>query len=367
MYILQEEELNKNLQLIKRVETESGVKIILAFKAFAQWKLFPLINKSISTATASSLWEAKLCAEEYGNKAHTYSPAYLPNQMAEILTYSSHITFNSLDQLRRYTRQSQEANVSIGLRVNPHYSDVTTELYNPAASSSRLGVSIDTIKNQMPAVDGMHFHTLCESDANATCQLIDTIESKIGDHFGALKWLNFGGGHLITKKGYDIELLIRRIKKLKSDYPHLTIYLEPGSAVLWETGYLTSSVLDIVESDGIKTAILDISFTCHMPDTLEMPYRPNIKEGSADAQTHNHQYRLGGVSCLAGDYLERYSFPYRLRVGDTLTFLDMMHYTLVKSTMFNGVKHPSIGLEKMNGEIELIKEYTYQDYRDRMC
>ena len=367
-FVLEQDKLQSNLEKVAYIQNESGVEFILAFKAFAQWRFFNLINQTIPTATASSLWEAKLCYEEYKSKAHTYSPAYLPNEIDDILQYSSHITFNSLNQFNTYKTLAKTKGVSVGIRINPEYSDVETDIYNPCAPGSRLGIALEELSNGIPeGVDGFHFHTLCESSAAATCGLIDQCEAVMGAHFQKISWLNFGGGHLVNKEGYDAPLLISRIKQLRTDYPHLKVYIEPGSAILWNSGFLRSNVLDIVDNKGIKTAILNVSFTCHMPDTLEMPYRPNLVIGSSDADAFENKYRLGGVSCLSGDYLDEYSFPSPLNIGDTIIFKDMLHYTLVKTTMFNGVGHPDVLLKTNNGSEEPIRSFDYNDYKSRMC
>lgn len=368
-FVIDQARLIRNLELIQKVQQESGVKVILALKGFSTWPLFPLVKKYLHGATASSLNEARLIWEEMGTLAHTYSPAYFLDDFEELLTYSSHLTFNSRTQFEQFKGQVAKASkpVSIGLRVNPEYSEVETDLYNPAVPGSRLGILAD----QLPAtlagdIEGLHVHTLCESSAKATEKLIFALEAKFGQYLSSLKWVNLGGGHLMTRKDYDVDYLIKVLRAFKQRHPHLEVLMEPGSAIAWETGELVSTVLDIVESGGIKTAIVDVSFTAHMPDTLEMPYRPTIL-GATDPIVGQPSYRIGGVSCLAGDFMETYSFEKPLQIGDQIVFWDMIHYTMVKSTMFNGVKHPSIYLINSNtGALELLRSFTYEDFKGRL-
>lgn len=367
-YLLHETKLRHNLELLQRVQAQAGIHIILALKGFAMWRVFPLVRKYLAGATASSLHEARLIAEEMGVKAHTYSPAYFPEEFAEVLTYSSHLTFNSLTEYQRFRQQVRDFSprVSMGLRVNPEYSVVEVDLYNPAAPGSRLGEVVENLHGEWPQeLEGLHVHTLCESSAQDLERLIEAVESRFGYCFPQLKWINFGGGHLMTRTGYDIEYLIHLLRQFKARHPHLEVFLEPGSAIAWETGELVSTVLDIVESRGVKTAVLDVSFTAHMPDTLEMPYRPKII-GATDPVAGKPTYRLGGVSCLAGDYLSEYSFEKPLQAGDRLVFLDMIHYTMVKTTTFNGVRHPAICLLHENGELEVVRRFGYEDFKNRL-
>ncbi len=363
-YLLDEEKLIANLKLIKSVREEAGVDIILAFKAFALWPIFPLIKKYMSGATASSLWEALLCQEEIGRKAHTYSPAYLPEDIKKLTELSSHLTVNSLEEYHRYKHIFKKEKVSIGLRVNPEYSTVKIDLYNPAAVGSRLGVSERKLRKYgLPAgIEGLHFHSLCESSAQDFKNTLSVFEKKFKKYFKQLKWVNFGGGHLMTRKGYDLDLLISTLSAFKRRHG-LKVILEPGSAVAWQTGDLHARVLDIVENGEVKTAILDVSFTAHMPDTLEMPYRPEIEDTSPNGK---YKYKLGGVSCLAGDVLDYYNFEAPLQVEDMVILKDMMHYTMVKTTMFNGVKHPSIAVKKKNDSIEVLRRFTYEDFKSRL-
>ncbi|MEO0723748.1 MAG: carboxynorspermidine decarboxylase [Bacteroidota bacterium] len=365
-FVIEEEKLIKNLEQIAAVQSAAGVHIILALKAFSNWPLFPLVGKYLSGATASSLAEARLIHEEMGCKAHTYSPAYLPEGLDELLAYSSHITFNSLNQFRAYHQQAIAAGVSVGLRVNPEYSEVETELYNPASPQGRLGETAPNLEQGLPAaVEGLHFHTLCESSSFTFERTLVAFEEKFAAFFPQLKWINLGGGHLMTRADYDREHLIKVLLAFKARYPHLQIIMEPGSAIAWETGYLLTRVLDIVENHGVKTAMLDVSFTAHMPDTLEMPYRPAVR-GATDPVSGKPTYRLGGVSCLAGDYMSEYSFAKELQIGDRLILEDMIHYTMVKTTMFNGVKHPDIVLAKANEEMEVLRRFGYEDFRARL-
>jgi carboxynorspermidine decarboxylase len=369
-FLIDQARLERNLKLIDQVQEATGVKVILALKGFANWPLFPLVYQYLHGATASSLNEARLIYEEMGTKAHTYSPAYFPDDFANLMQYSSHLTFNSLSQLEKYTEAVQGVNdLSVGLRVNPEYSEVETDLYNPAVPGSRLGMLATQLPAQLPdLVEGLHVHTLCESSAQATGQLIEALEDKFSAYLPQLKWVNLGGGHLMTRKGYNLEYLIQVLKAFKERHPHLEVIMEPGSAIAWETGELVSTVLDIVESGGLKTAIVDVSFTAHMPDTLEMPYRPTIlgadKEGKGV-----YQYRIGGVSCLAGDFMDVYGFEKELQVGDRIVFWDMIHYTMVKTTMFNGVQHPAIFLTDSrlpDQPPKLLRKFTYEDFKNRL-
>ena len=377
-YLVQESLLRRNLQLIKRVADEADVEIILAFKAFALWRTFPIFRQFIEKTTASSLCEARLSLEEFGSFAHTYSPAYEEEEFDEILHCSGHVTFNSLTQDERFFPKMShfiEHFVSYGLRVNPEYSEIEIELYNPCAPGSRFGVLAEQLPEKLPAgIEGFHCHCHCESAASALEHTLEHLEAKFSRWFPQLKWLNLGGGHLMTRKDYDVEHLINILKGLHQRYPHLHIILEPGSAFAWQTGPLVSEVVDIVENHGIQTAILNVSFTCHMPDCLEMPYQPEVRgaeslpfeaASQSDAKRQNI-YRLGGNSCLSGDYMGSWRFPKPLEVGQEIIFEDMIHYTTVKTTMFNGIMHPSIVLEHEDGSRETLRTYTYEDYRDRM-
>ena len=365
-YVLDEIAFRKNLELIKSVKDRAGVEIILAFKAFAMWSAFPIVREYIPYSTASSLAEARLAFEEMGSPAHTYGPAYTDREFPDIVKCSSHITFNSLSQFERLYPQTQFYNVSCGLRINPEFSDVETDLYNPCAPGSRLGVVAELLGDKLPeGVEGLHFHTLCESTSFDLEKTLNVVDEKFGKFFSQIKWLNMGGGHLMTKEGYDTEHLITLLKNFKAKYPHLQLILEPGSAFAWRTGVLVSSVVDIVENKGIKTAMLDVSFSCHMPDCLEMPYKPAIL-GATDAIAGKPTYRMGGNSCLSGDFYGSWSFDEELKIGDRIIFEDMIHYTMVKTTMFNGVSHPSIGIWTKENEFKLVREFGYEDYKGRM-
>lgn len=367
-FVLEEKLLRRNLELIRSVQDRSGVSIILALKGFAMWRVFPMVASYLSGATASSLHEARLIFEEMGLKAHTYSPAYLPEEFDEIMRYSSHITFNSLSQYDLYQERLKSAPhpISAGLRVNPEYSEVEVELYNPAAKGSRLGEAPDNLGEKLPeGIEGLHFHTLCESTSYDLEKVLAAFEKHFGRFFPQLKWVNFGGGHLMTRKGYDTEHLTVLLQRFREKYG-LEVILEPGSAIAWETGFLLSRVLDIIENRGVRTAIVDVSFTAHMPDTLEMPYRPRIAGASSEPQQGKTACRIGGVSCLAGDYMAEYYFDEPLSVGSRIVFEDMIHYTMVKTTTFNGVKHPAICIRKEDGSLEVVREFGYEDFKRRL-
>lgn len=432
-YVIEEKKLRQNLELISDVSRRADVEIILALKAFANWKVFPIIREYIcgtpgsprqcealerggtpgssrqcevlewGGTTASSLWEARLSYEHFGGLTHTYSPAYESDTFAEILRYSSHITFNSLGQLRRflpmvraYEQSSGGHHVSVGLRINPEYSEIETELYNPCAPGSRFGVTAGelqspTLPNEsqpvgadasvspqiLPnGVEGLHFHCLCENGADALEHVLEHVEAKFGTLLDQAKWLNMGGGHLMTRKGYDIGRLVRVLNGVHHRHPNLHLIMEPGSAFLWQTGFLRSRVVDIVENSGIRTAVLNVSFTCHMPDCLEMPYQPTVRGAQQshninvltedEMQSDGYWYRLGGNSCLSGDWMGYWRFPRPLSIGDEIIFEDMIHYTTVKTNMFNGVSHPDLSLLKSNGEEIPLRQYHYEDYESRM-
>lgn len=381
-YIVEEDLLRRNLSLIRGVSERAGVEVILAFKAFALWKSFPIFREYIRSTTASSSNEALLAYEEFGSRAHTYSPAYTERDFGTILKCSSHITFNSLgqyerfrDAVARHNASGPSGRVSCGLRVNPEYSEIEVELYNPCAPGSRFGVTASCLPAELPEdIEGFHCHCHCESSSYALEHTLQHLEKKFGHWLPRLRWLNLGGGHLMTRKGYDTEHLIGLLKGLRSRYPDLCVILEPGSAFAWQTGPLVASVVDIVESAGIRTAILDVSFTCHMPDCLEMPYQPAVRGAETlapDAVKHaapqDNVYRLGGNSCLSGDFMGSWRFGHPLEIGERIIFEDMIHYTTVKTNMFNGVNHPSIAMLHTDGELEYYREYGYSDYRDRMC
>ncbi len=361
-YILSEEALLANLHLLDIVQKETGVKIICALKGYAFWPSFPLIREYLSGATASSLNEARLIAEEMGCEAHTYAPVYTDDDFEQILTYSSHLTFNSLSQYERFIQIVNKfpKKVSLGLRINPEYSEIETELYNPAVPGSRLGILRDSLPNVLPkSIEGLHFHVLCENDSYALERCLNAVEEKFSNLIKQCKWFNMGGGHHITRADYNIPHLISLLKDFKLRYPNLEeIILEPGEAVGWQTGVLTSTVEDIVENKGVKIAMLNISFACHLPDCLEMPYKPTVLGASEPNLESKHIYRLGGCSCLAGDFIGMgdFAFSEPLEIGDTIVFDDMIHYTMVKTTFFNGVNHPSIGVIHPDGEFELLSQ-----------
>ena len=365
-YVLDEQAFRRNLALIKSVADRAEVEIILAFKAFAMWSVFPIVREYVKSSTASSLAEARLAFEEMGSPAHTYGPAYTDAEFPEIMKLSSHITFNSLSQLERFYPETVGQNISCGLRINPEFSVVETDLYNPGMPGSRLGVVVDLLDEILPqGIEGLHVHTLCENNSYDLENLLEVIETKFGSYLPQIKWLNLGGGHLMTHADYDVEHLVSLLKKFKAKHPHLHVILEPGSAFAWQTGVLVSTVLDVVENRGVKTAMLDVSFSCHMPDCLEMPYKPKIT-GATDAVEGKPTYRMGGNSCLSGDFFGDWSFDNELQVGDRIIFEDMIHYTMVKTTMFNGVSHPSIGIRTKDNEFKLIRKFGYEDYKNRM-
>ena len=381
-YIVEEDSLRRNLSLIRDVAERAGVEIILAFKAFALWKSFPVFREYIRHTTASSVNEARLAAEEFGSRAHTYSPAYTDGDFDTIMACSSHITFNSLGQYGRfygrvaqYNRLRPAETISCGIRVNPEYSEIEVELYDPCAPGSRFGVMASQLPEKLPeGIEGFHCHCHCESSSYALEHTLAHLEAKFGRWLPQLKWLNLGGGHLMTRKDYDVEHLVGLLKALRARHPNLTVILEPGSAFAWQTGPLVASVVDVVENKGIRTAILDVSFTCHMPDCLEMPYQPAVRgaetlapEAVKHAAPEDFVYRLGGNSCLSGDFMGSWRFDHPLVPGERVIFEDMIHYTTVKTNMFNGVSHPSIAMLHTDGTLEYFRRFGYADYRDRMC
>jgi carboxynorspermidine decarboxylase len=367
-FVLDETLLRRNMEIISHVQKEAGVKIILAFKGFAMWSAFKIIKEyGIETAAASSVDEARLCFEEMNADAHTYSPAYKENDLIEIIKLSSHITFNSLSQFDKYYQQVSNSKkiVSLGLRINPEFSEVEPLIYNACSPGSRLGAIADQLPDQLPeGIDGLHFHTLCESNSYDLEKTLTAVKEKFGKYFHQIKWINMGGGHLMTRKGYDVAHLISILKAFKQE-TGLEIILEPGSAFAWETGYLVSQVLDITENKGIKTAILDVSFTCHMPDCLEMPYQPRILSAES-SDKGKYVYRMGGNSCLSGDYMGSWRFEKELKPYVLVIFDDMIHYTMVKTTFFNGMHHPSIGIWNEKTGFKLVREFGYSDYKGKL-
>jgi len=369
-FLIEEALLRKNLRLIQSVKNQVGVDIILAFKGFSMWKVFPIVREYISGAAASGAYEAKMAVDEMKTLAHTYSPAFQHSDFKVVMENSSYITFNSLSQLERFLPDVQKFSrkISVGIRVNPEFSEVETELYNPCAPGTRLGILADQLGDELPeGVEGFHFHTLCESSAIDLEKTLAAFESKFGKYLSRIKWVNMGGGHLMTRKGYDIEKLVRILKDFRERWKGIEVILEPGSAFAWETGILVSEVVDIVENKGIKTAVLNISFTAHMPDCLEMPYKPRIRGAYHEPVQDMPTYRMGGNSCLAGDFIGFWSFDHDLKTGDQIIFEDMIHYTMVKSSMFNGVPHPSIGMWCENGIFKLMRTFDYIDYKNRMA
>jgi carboxynorspermidine decarboxylase len=372
-YVVHLDLLQKNCQLLQSVSERSGAKVLLALKGFACHSTFPLIRQYLSGTTSSGLHEALLAHESFGKEIHVYSAAYKPEELQKLSRFAHSLVFNSALQLAKgLTVLEGHRRPELGLRVNPEYSEVDTELYDPCAPSSRLGTTraaLDRAMRDLPAdlltqLDGLHFHALCEQDSDALERTAEAFEAKFADLIPGLKWLNFGGGHHITRPGYDIERLIRVVKYFRERY-QVDVYLEPGEAVALHTGVLIVTVLDIVEAGGHQIAILDSSATCHMPDVLEMPYRPGVLGGAMPGELA-HTYRLGGMSCLAGDVVGDYSFAQPLEVGHRIVFLDMSHYTMVKNTTFNGVPLPAISLYSESDGLVTVRRFGYEDYRTRL-
>jgi len=366
-WLLSEKLLKKNISIFDDIQKRSGAKILLALKGYSMWKSFDILRPTLHGCCASGLHEAKLAYEEFGGEVHTYSPAFKECDIKEIALISHHMVFNSISQFNKYSQKAKKVNplISIGLRLNPEYSESPTEMYNPCGLYSRLGTTLANFDdNIMKDCDGFHFHALCEQDSDALEGVLAKFEEKFGSYISKLKWVNFGGGHHITRDGYDIVKLISIIKNFKSKYNDIDVYLEPGEAVGWRTGALHTTILDIVHN-GIDIAILDSSAEAHMPDTILMPYRADVRY-SGEAKEKEYTYRLAGNTCLAGDIMGDYSFDEPLNIGDKIIFEDQMHYTMVKATTFNGVPLPSIAIERENGEIELIKEFGYIDFKNRL-
>lgn len=366
-YIVDETLLKKNLEILDSVQQRTGCKILLALKGFSMHAVFPLVGNYLKGITASSLFEARLGYEHMGKEVHIYAPAYTEEDFDEILTYVDHIVFNSFSQWKKFKDRVisvKDKKIEFGIRINPEYSEIKVPIYNPCYSFSRLGVTLPNFKpEELDGIDGLHFHTMCEQNSDTLERTIKVAEDKFGQYFSRMKWLNLGGGHHITRQDYDIETLVRSILYLKDKY-NVEIYLEPGEAIALNTGYLVATVLDIVEN-GMKIAILDTSAACHMPDVLEMPYTPKII-GAGEPGEYNFTYRLGGLTCLAGDVIGDYSFKCQLKPGDRLVFCDMAHYTMVKNNMFNGVKLPSIALYNEQQGIRVIRRFGYEDYASRL-
>ena len=375
-YIVYEDRLRRNLGILKDVSERADVKIIMALKANALWKTFKVIAENFPDSTASSLNEMRLSLDYLGGEVHISCPVYTDQSFPEFLAGSSHLTFNSvnlfqkcLPQTEEWNRSNPDRRVSPGLRVNPHCSVIETDIYNPCVPGSRFGVNPDRLSSLPHGIEGLHFHALCESTSFDLEKVLEAFKAQFGHLLPEVKWLNMGGGHLMTRKGYDTDHLVSLLNGLHREYPHLKLIMEPGSAFTWQTGDLVTEVLDIVEDSGIRTAIIDASFACHMPDVLEMPYQPEIAEAFPnDSRLDNEgfDYRLGGNSCLSGDFAGPWRLPKELKPGDMLTLKDMNHYTTVKTNMFNGIQHPDIYWKPIYGDAKLLRHYTYEDYRDRM-
>lgn len=366
-YVVDLGRLRHNLAILEEVQKRSGAKILMALKAFAMWSVFPLIRETLHGVCASSPWEARLGREEFGREVHSFAAAFKESDVLELLSISNHLVFNSFNQLERFRPlwEKEKGRVSIGLRVNPEHSEGHTAIYDPCAPKSRLGIPRREFDGRsLAGVEGLHFHTLCEQLFEPLARTAKVFEEKFGAFLPRMKWLNLGGGHHITRKGYDIDGLVELIKYFKGKYD-LEVYLEPGEAIAIGTGVLVSEVLDVVKNE-MEIAILDVSATCHMPDVLEMPYRPGIA-GGFDPGVKTHTYRLGGPSCLAGDVIGDWSFARPLKPGDRLAFEDMAHYTMVKTTTFNGIQHPAIcTFEPENGELRVVRRFGYEDFRARL-
>ncbi len=365
-YILDEAALERNLKILDSVQKETGCKIILALKGFAMFSVFPLIRQYLHGITASSLDEARLGFEEFGREVHICAPAYREDEYKDLLGFCDCIVFNSFSQWNRFKPflQKAEKTVRCGLRVNPEHSEVAVPLYDPCKPGSRLGIIRKNFDGQdLTGISGLHFHTLCELNADALMRTLPVFEKKFSEFLNGLQWVNFGGGHHITRRDYDVPLLCRLINEFKDRYP-LEVYLEPGEAIALNAGVLVASVLDIVHNQ-VDIAILDTSAATHMPDVLEMPYRPEI-QGAGKPGEFPYTYRLGGVTCLAGDVIGDYSFPEPLRVGDRLVFQDMAHYTMVKNNTFNGIRLPAIAIAEKTGKVRIVRKFGYEDYRNRL-
>ena len=366
-YIVDERLLIKNLEILHSVQQRTGCSILLALKGFSMHSVFPLVGKYLKGITSSSLFEARLGFEKMGKEVHVYAPAYMEKEFDELLTYCDHIVFNSFDQWNQFKAKVKSVpskKIECGIRVNPEYSEIETPIYNPCYKHSRLGVTLANFRpEELDGIDGLHFHTLCEQNSDTLERTIKVVDEKFGKYIKKMKWLNLGGGHHITRPDYDIETLIRSILFFKDKYG-VDIYLEPGEAIALNTGYLVATVLDIVDND-MQLAILDTSAACHMPDVLEMPYRPNIID-AGKPQEYPYTYRLGGLTCLAGDVIGDYSFKQPLKPGDRLVFCDMAHYTMVKNNMFNGVNLPSIAFYSEAEGIKIIRQFGYEDFKNRL-
>jgi len=364
-YVLDEKRLRRNMEILSDIQQKTGVKIICALKGYSFWRSFPIIAEYLPGATASSLNEARLAKEEMGKEVHVFAPAYEDGEIDQILSLADHITFNSFSQWTRFRDKALQAGVSCGIRVNPQYSTVETDLYNPCGKFSRLGVTETEFKPELlDGIDGLHFHALCEQDADALEGVLAAFEKHFGRFLPQMKWVNFGGGHHITRKDYHRDQLVDLFNDFKKRHPHLQVIMEPGEAIGWQTGELVANVADIVHNE-MDIAILNVSVSAHMPDCLEMPYRPNVT-GADLPGVKKFTYKLTGNTCLAGDQLGDFSFDKPLQVGDTIIFEDMIHYTMVKTTFFNGVRHPNIGMFDMDGKFHLLHEFTYEQFKDKL-
>jgi carboxynorspermidine decarboxylase len=366
-YVVDQRLLERNLKILDSVQKRAGCRILLALKGFSMHAVFPLVGRYLAGVTASSLFEARLGFEKMGQEVHVYSPSYIPDDFDELLGYCDHMVFNSFDQWTRYKGKVQAfagKHISCGLRVNPEYSEIATPLYNPCFANSRLGIPLANFRpDELEGIEGLHFHTLCEQNSDALARTVPVVDEKFGRYLRNMKWINMGGGHHITRPDYDLDSLVRSICFFKDKYG-LEVYLEPGEAIALNTGYLVSTVLDVVEN-GMRIALLDTSAACHMPDVIEMPYRPDVIGAGAPGE-FAHTYRLGGPTCLAGDIIGDYSFRKPLKPGDRLIFRDMAHYTMVKNNMFNGVNLPSIALFDETAGMRILRTFGYEDYASRL-
>jgi carboxynorspermidine decarboxylase len=363
-YVVDAALLEKNAQRLQDIQKQTDCKILLALKAFSMYETFPLLSDYLAGVTASGLYEARLGKEEFAGEVHVFSPAYENREFDEILRYADHVVFNSFHQWEKYREQAAAGGVSCGIRVNPEYSEIETDLYNPCFQGSRLGVTHRQFQpERLEGIEGIHFHTMCEQNSDTLWRTLDAVEEKFGAYLGQMKWVNFGGGHHITRADYDVDTLIRCIRRIQDKY-HVQVYLEPGEAVALNTGYLVSEVLDIAEN-GMEIAILDTSAECHMPDVLEMPYRPEVI-GAGKPGEYSYTYRLAGPTCLAGDVIGDYSFPEKLQAGSKVIFCDMAHYTMVKNNTFNGMRLPAIVLKQKDGSVKVVKEFGYEEFKRRL-
>ena len=366
-YVADMEAIMRNMAVIDDVRRRSGAEIIVALKACAMWSIFPTLAQHSDGATASSAAEARLVKDYFGRQAHTYAPVYTESDIETILECSDHLTFNSVAQFERFGQRALIRGISCGLRINPQYSPVETDLYNPCITGSRLGVTADELGELPDGIEGLHFHVLCESRPHHLRLALEAVERHFGPMLDRVKWLNMGGGHLMTHEDYDCDELVDILRSFRGRHPHLRLILEPGSAFTWRTGVLVATIEDIVRNGGVNTAMLDVSFACHMPDCLEMPYKPAIV-GAHEPAGGETRWRMGGNSCLAGDWYGDWAFDREPKVGDRVVFEDMIHYTMVKTTMFNGVTHPSIAIadEAGDGSVRIVRRFGYEDFRDRM-